>query len=156
MTKHSYVFRAAHEEDTEKLGQSLALAIPAGTTVCMCGALGAGKTRLIQAISRGLGIADESVVSPTFTLCQEYRGKKNVYHFDTYRLKDEDEFLALGPEEMFESDAITFVEWGDRVRDCLPDEYLEISIRVLGEQEREFTITAMGDMDDGVILALAG
>ena len=57
---------------------------------------------------------------PTFVLVQEHHGRRDIYHIDAYRLRDEDEFLALGPEEFFESDALVFVEWADRVESCLP------------------------------------
>jgi tRNA threonylcarbamoyladenosine biosynthesis protein TsaE len=63
---------------------------------------------------------------------------------DAYRLKDEDEFLELGPDEYFESDGLTLIEWADRVTACLPPQRIEIRIEVTGEASREFTITALG------------
>ncbi|NOY30081.1 MAG: hypothetical protein GXP28_07835, partial [Planctomycetes bacterium] len=56
--------------------------------------------------------------------------------------RDEDEFLELGPEEYFEGEGITFVEWADRVANCMPLEYFTIEIEVRGETEREFVVTA--------------
>ena len=67
-----------------------------------------------------------------------------VHHIDTYRLRDEDEFQELGPEELFESEGLTFVEWADRVENCLPLEYLRVEIAVTGAQERQFRIRAEG------------
>lgn len=140
----SFTFIASNETDTQRLGRALAELLPDGTTVALIGTLGAGKTRLVQAVAAVCGIAAEEVVSPTFTLCHEYHGQRTIYHFDAYRLKDDDEFLELGPDEYFDSPALTFVEWGDRVIDCLPRQRLEIHIRVAGETEREFELIARG------------
>lgn len=135
---------AADEAATDRLGAALAKALPAGTAVALIGTLGAGKTRLVQAIAAACGTPREEVVSPTFVLCQEYHGLRNLYHLDAYRLGDEDEFLQLGPEECFESDAITLVEWGDRVLNCLPRDRVEIRIEVLAGTAREFEIMGFG------------
>ncbi|MEX0613022.1 MAG: tRNA (adenosine(37)-N6)-threonylcarbamoyltransferase complex ATPase subunit type 1 TsaE, partial [Pirellulales bacterium] len=100
-----------------------------------------GKTRLVQAVAAALGVPPGSVTSPTFVLVNEYAGGRTpVYHFDTYRLKDEDEFLALGPDEYFESSGITFVEWADRVAELLPDERLDITLEVTGETTRRISL----------------
>ena len=143
----AFTFIAHSEADTERLGRALATILPDGTTIALVGTLGAGKTRLVQAVAKACAIPVGEVVSPTFTLCHEYRGERTIYHFDAYRLKDDDEFLELGPDEYFDAPALTFVEWGDRVIDCLPRQRLEIHIRVTGEQAREFAITAHGDAE---------
>ena len=138
-----YQFLAKDESDTRRLGAALAQILPAGTTVALIGTLGAGKTRLVQALAAACGVP-ETVVSPTFVLCQEYHGRRTLYHLDAYRLKDNDEFLQLGPEEYFESDGITLIEWADRVIDCLPPQRLEIHIEVVGDTERQFRLIAVG------------
>ena len=138
-------FPAQSEEDTRRLGRALGEILPAGTTVALLGTLGAGKTRLVQAVAEACGVPADTVVSPTFVLCQEYHGHRTVYHMDAYRLRDDDEFLQLGPEEYFESDGITLIEWGDRVIGCLPPDRIEIHIKVAGQTTREFEITAMGE-----------
>ena len=140
-----FVFQANCLNDTERLGAALAKWLPDGTTVSLCGTLGAGKTRLVQAVVAGSGVARENVVSPTFVLCQEYHARRVIYHLDAYRLQDDDEFLQLGPEEYFDSDGLTLIEWADRVVDCLPPSRLEIHIEITGEASREFTITGLGD-----------
>jgi tRNA threonylcarbamoyladenosine biosynthesis protein TsaE len=147
-----FIFSSHSEADTERFGQALAEVLPDGTTIALVGTLGAGKTRLVQAVGAACGIARENIVSPTFTLCQEYRGQRTIYHFDAYRLKDDDEFLELGPDEYFDAPALTFVEWGDRVQACLPRQRLEIHLRVTGETSREFEIQSYGH--DAVLAAL--
>lgn len=140
----TFTWEATSEDQTHHLGQVLAEVIPPGTVVALNGTLGAGKTRLVKAMASSLGIPAEDVISPTFVIMQRYFGGKTLYHFDVYRIKDDDEFLELGPEEYFDSDGITLLEWADRVVDCLPRSYLRIDIEVLGETRRQFTISAVG------------
>lgn len=138
----SFSFIAESESDTERLGIALAAELPAGTTVALIGTLGAGKTRLVQAVAAALGVPRDAATSPTFVLVNEYRGRRPVYHIDAYRLRDEDEFIELGPEEYFESDGLTFIEWADRVAGCLPTEHVEIQCEPAGETKRKFTLIA--------------
>jgi tRNA threonylcarbamoyladenosine biosynthesis protein TsaE len=141
----TFHFLARIEADTDRLGAMLADVLPAGSVVALIGTLGAGKTRLVQAVAAALGNPRDEITSPTFVLVNEYlAGRLPVYHFDTYRLRDEDEFLELGPEEYFSGPGITFVEWADRFEQLLPAGYLKIEIAPVGETEREFTISAVG------------
>jgi tRNA threonylcarbamoyladenosine biosynthesis protein TsaE len=152
---NALVFLATGETDTERLGKALATALPDHTTVALLGTLGAGKTRLVQAVADACEIPSGEVVSPTFTLCNEYRGRRTIYHFDAYRLRDDDEFLELGPDEYFDAPALTFVEWADRVAACLPRRHVEIAIEITGETERTFRITFIGDNWDAARAALS-
>ena len=116
---------------------------------------GAGKTRLVQAIAESLGVDRHNVVSPTFVLVQEHHGRRTIYHIDAYRLRDEDEFLALGPEEFFESDALVLIEWADRVLSCLPKDRVEIYIEVTGPHSRRFEVVFIGRRYAMVVSQLA-
>ncbi len=141
LSHRMFTFVANTERDTERLGSALASELSAGTVVALIGPLGAGKTRLVQAVATALGVPAGRVTSPTFVLVNEYSGGRlPVYHFDTYRLKDDDDFLNLGPEEYFDSAGITFVEWADRVETLLPPDRLEITIDPTGETSRSFTV----------------
>ncbi len=151
MTENVITFQANSLADTDHLGAVLAALLPNGTTVCLTGTLGAGKTRLVQAIATACGINPADVVSPTFVLCHHYTGTRQFYHLDAYRIRDDDEFLELGVDEMFASNGITLVEWGERVRDCLPADHLAIQIHVVGETEREFQLTAVGEVDPNLL-----
>src|SRR6476620_6926651 len=136
-----FTFVAKSEQDTERLGKALASHLQPGTVVGLIGPLGAGKTRLVQAFAVAVGVPAGRVTSPTFVLVNEYSGgRMPVYHFDTYRLKDDDEFLNLGPDEYFDSTGITFVEWADRVDRLLPMDRLQITIEVISDTQRRFTI----------------
>ena len=130
---------------TSALGRSIAITVPAGTTLAMVGTLGAGKTHLAQAIAIACGVPASAATSPTFVLCQVYTGDRTIYHLDAYRIADEDEFLELGVEEMFTSSGLTMVEWADRVDAVLPRERITIELEITGPISRHVTITAPRD-----------
>jgi tRNA threonylcarbamoyladenosine biosynthesis protein TsaE len=133
------------ENKTEQLGRILAEVVPDGSTLALCGTLGAGKTRLAQAFAVACGVARADVVSPTFVLCQQYRARRTIYHLDAYRINDDDEFLELGVDEYFDSPAITIVEWADRVIDCLPMDRVEVELKVTGSECRQAVLTLIGE-----------
>ncbi len=135
-----FEFQASDLAATDQLGAAFAQQLASGTVIALCGTLGAGKTRFVQAIAVSLGVPRTAVVSPTFVLVQEYPGRMPVYHFDAYRLADEDEFLELGVDEYFHSEGISLVEWADRVAGCLPREHLVVQIEVESQNARRFTI----------------
>ena len=140
----SFVFVSQSEADTRRLGLALGKLLPDGAVVALNGPLGAGKTRLVQAVAEARGLDPHEVVSPTFTLIQEYRGPRPVYHFDAYRLRDDDEFLNLGPDEYFFGTGVTLVEWAERVAACMPTDFLEITIEPLDLKSRRIKIEAHG------------
>ena len=148
-------FCSQTEADTAALGAALADVLPDGSVVALVGTLGAGKTRLVQAIAAASGVDPAVVVSPTFVLVHEYHGRRAIYHFDAYRLESDDEFLALGPEEYFDSTGVSLVEWADRVARCLPAERIEVQIEVVGATERKFSIRAMGGRYESVLARLS-
>jgi tRNA threonylcarbamoyladenosine biosynthesis protein TsaE len=145
MTAFSY--RADGLAQTDALAAALADCLPAGSVVALDGPLGAGKTRLVQGIAAALGVPPGTATSPTFVLVNEYAGRMPVYHFDAYRVKDEDEFLELGPDEYFEGRGLSLIEWADRVRRCLPRERLDVRVEVAGPDVRVFHVSAVGCYD---------
>ena len=151
---NEFEFQAADVADTERLGQTLAEHLPAGTVIALLGTLGAGKTRLVQAVAAALGVDREAVVSPTFVLVQQYHGQRSIYHLDAYRLHDDDEFLQLGPEEFFDAGGLTFVEWADKVERCLPADHLVVDIEVTGGNSRRFTLRAVGPTLEPALAAI--
>ncbi len=129
---------------TVELGRILAETLPDGAVIALIGTLGAGKTRLVQAVAEYGGVEPGTVSSPTFVLLHEYDGDRPIYHFDAYRLADAGEFRRLGPDEYFEGDGLTFVEWADKFPEVLPRQRLEIEIEITGETGRRFRFTAHG------------
>lgn len=118
----------------DHLAKEMVNHLPPGLVIGLVGTLGAGKTSLVKAIARAFEIDDSDVTSPTFTLLQTYHGSLTLHHLDAYRIGEEDEFLELGVEELFDDDdAWTFVEWADRMRDVMPDDTLWIEIQILAD-----------------------
>lgn len=133
-------------KETEKFGIFLGENLKPGDVVCLNGDLGAGKTTLTKSIAKGLGISDY-VTSPTFTIVNEYYGKTDLYHIDTYRLDDKIDVDYLGFDEYFYSDGVTIVEWAEKIRDALPEEYMEINIKS-HDDKRDLEINYLGNRFD--------
>ena len=106
-------------------------------TILFNGEMGAGKTTLIKSICDFLGVEDH-VSSPTFSLVNEYEGHKDIiYHFDFYRINDEDEAYAIGFEEYEYSGDFLFIEWSEKIPNLIPDEHHVINITILDNNLRE-------------------
>ncbi len=107
-------------EETVTSGCAIAATLRRGDILALCGELGAGKTHFVKGVAAGLG-ADAAVTSPTFTLIHEYiGGRLPIYHFDFYRLEDEDEALKIGLDEYLDGDGICVIEWADKFPALLP------------------------------------
>lgn len=107
-----------------------------GKIVLFDAEMGVGKTTLIKEICKHLGVKD-TISSPTYSLVNEYECKDGlIYHFDFYRLKDEEEAYHIGFEEYLESGAWVFIEWADKVYNLLPKNVTKINIEVLDNQKR--------------------
>lgn len=114
-------FYSDSEEQTLQLGMRLAKRLHWGQVVALYGDLGAGKTVLSRGVARGIGV-DEPVTSPTFTVVQEYRlpDRHYFFHLDMYRIENAEAAVAFGIEDfLFAKDAITFVEWPERIEKLL-------------------------------------
>jgi tRNA threonylcarbamoyladenosine biosynthesis protein TsaE len=145
MNENELNYDASDEQATTALGAALVDVLPNETTVALCGTLGAGKTRLVQAMAEAAGVDRRDVLSPTFVLIQEYHGRRSIYHIDAYRLRNEAEFLAMGVEEYFDGGGLVLIEWADRVESCLPKERIEVHIAVLGPETRQFRVVGIGE-----------
>lgn len=140
--KKQQIILLADEEATKKLGYNLAEQLTPNSVLLLRGNLGAGKTTLIQGLGEALGIKD-SIVSPTFTLINEYiEGKMPLYHIDLYRLNSAQikelhlENYWLGVE--YEA-GITAIEWAELLPN-LPPKYLKINLEIDNQLGRKATI----------------
>ena len=97
--------------------------------ICFYGEMGVGKTTIIKIICKELGIED-NVSSPTFSIVNEYVSSdgESVYHFDFYRLEDEEEALDMGCEEYFDKNSLCFIEWPEKIPSLLPEDVLKVKI----------------------------
>ena len=147
-------FDSASEAETDRWGSRLAQVLEPGLVIALVGNLGAGKTRLVKAVARELGIEPAHVTSPTFVLVQEYEGRLPLYHFDTYRLADPEAFAELGIDEYYAGSGVCFVEWADRVTNLLPPDHLRIDIETTGTESRRFCLRAQGPRSSAVVQRL--
>ncbi len=118
-------FISKNEQDTINFAENFAKNLKAGDIIVLSGELGSGKTKFVQGVLKHFNLEDE-ISSPTFTIVNEYLAEDiNIYHFDVYRLEDEDEFYAMGGDEYF-SKGICLIEWGEIIEDILPKPYTKI------------------------------
>ena len=129
---------------TLSLGKNIAGNLKGGEIILLSGSLGAGKTVLTKGIAAGLGINKNEVVSPTFVLLRVYPGKHLLQHFDFYRIKNPQDLLALGCQEYLYSDAVTVIEWPERLKFLLPKEFLKIKLIARAKNQRHFKFMAKG------------
>lgn len=136
-------FDAGSLQDTEVLARCFAEVLKPGDVLGLEGDLGAGKTAFARALIQALGSTEE-VPSPTFTLIQIYELPAFVvWHVDLYRIEDESELQELGLDEAFE-DAVTIIEWPERLGSQMPADHINIHILEIAESGRKFTMTSKG------------
>lgn len=115
------------EKETMDIARNIAKKVKKGDIIVLSGELGAGKTKFTEGFLSYFGLQDE-ISSPTFTIVNEYKKQDiNIYHFDVYRLSDVSEFYAIGGEEYF-SKGICIIEWGEIIKEALPNNYIKIEI----------------------------
>ena len=121
-------------EETFAMGEFMAKKLKPWMVLCLNGDLGVGKTVFVKGIARGLGIK-EPVVSPTFTILQEYKdGQIPLYHFDVYRIEDEEEMFEIGFDDYLYGDGVCLIEWAENVKGLLPKDAVSITIEKDPEQ----------------------
>lgn len=126
------------EKDTERLGAELAARLPDGAVVAMYGELGAGKTAFVRGMARGMGISAR-VSSPTFTIVNEYKGDRELIHFDMYRLGSSDELFGIGWEDYLRRGAVCAVEWSENVEDAFFGDETRVRFEKLSDSSRKIT-----------------
>lgn len=126
------------EEETIAFARAFASELRPGSVVLLVGDLGAGKTTFVRGLALGLGLDADAVSSPTFTLIQEHRGHRSLYHVDLYRLQGA-EIEDLGLEELSAGDAIVAIEWAEKLRERPAGAY-EVRFADWGDDVREITI----------------
>jgi tRNA threonylcarbamoyladenosine biosynthesis protein TsaE len=115
------------------------------TVFAFYGEMGAGKTTFINALCRELGVEDDVTNSPSFSIINEYRSDTTaelIYHFDLYRLENLDEAIDIGVEDYFDSGALCLLEWPERIEPMLPDDTVNVSIKVNDDNSRDITVSA--------------
>lgn len=136
--------------ETEKLAEQIAQWVvkqepsQEALILALTGKLGSGKTTFVQSFSEALGV-EEKVLSPTFVILKKFglsrSGFKTLYHVDCYRVEEPEELLKLDFKEIIENPQnVVIIEWADKIKSILPDQYLKLDFQVEGEQERKVEI----------------
>lgn len=129
-----YKITTRSEEETIEIAQNIESEKFPNMVICLEGDLGSGKTVFTKGLALALGI-EESITSPTFNIIKEYvNGELPLFHMDLYRLTGSPE--EIGFSEYFTKGGIVAIEWADMARDYLPEERLEIKIKVIDEDTR--------------------
>jgi tRNA threonylcarbamoyladenosine biosynthesis protein TsaE len=140
----SLIVESTSPRETKAWGRRLASMLEGGELLALVGDLGAGKTCFIKGLARGLGMREEEILSPTFTMIQEHRGRLPLYHIDLYRLEHV-QLNDLGLREYLFSKAIAAVEWFERLSEAEDLSRLSIAIGYAGANRRTITFAAVGE-----------
>lgn len=109
--------------------------------ICLNGDLGSGKTVFTKGFASAMAI--DEITSPTFNIVKEYVGELPLYHMDVYRTNGQ--INNLGLEEYFDKGGVTIIEWAEMIEECLPEERLDITFKITGENNRVMVITPHGE-----------
>ena len=133
-------FISSSPAETIAIGRQIAEDADSGSVLGLQGDLGSGKTVFVKGVVAGLG-GTADVTSPTFTLVHEYRGGRlPVYHFDFFRLENEQSIARLGLDDYFFGDGVCLIEWADRFPHCIPERARWVFLEIKSENERVITI----------------
>lgn len=135
-------FNCPSSSDTQALGHRVGLALADGAVVALKGELGAGKTVIVKGIATALGIT-EAIISPSFTLIQEYEGDLVLRHLDLYRLSGADELESIGGEELLYQSGVTVIEWAEKISDLLPPATITISLEIASDLSRNIVVEGL-------------
>jgi len=128
-------------EQTVEIGRRIGAFLVSGDIVALIGELGSGKTCLTQGMAKGLGVAENvPVVSPTFTLVNEYPGRIPLVQLDVYRLLCPRDLEDMGYEEYFYGGGVVVIEWAEKVREILPEKTIVVRMAYVDENTRELII----------------
>ena len=137
------VFFTSSEAETEALGEHLGRALPpGGAVIALYGELGAGKTAFVRGLGRALG-AEDDVTSPTFTIVNEYRGDRELFHFDMYRLAGAEELFGIGWDDYLAREGVCAVEWSENVPEAFDGSEIRVSIEKTSDSGRRITVEGM-------------
>lgn len=132
--------------ETLQIAEDFAKNLKSGAVVAYLGDLGVGKTAFTTGIVKGLGI-ECNVSSPTFAICNEYRGNgKTLYHFDMYRVDGWNDLYSTGFFDYLDTGAYICAEWSENIFGALPDDSVIVEINKLSENEREIKIYGKEEM----------
>jgi len=137
------LIHSSSPEESIRFAERLGELLRPGDLILLSGDLGAGKTTMTRGLAKGLGVTERYITSPTFTLINEYAGRAPLFHVDLYRLSGEAEVEGIGLEELFER-GVVVIEWSERAGSLIPEERLELDLKVTGETSRDILVRGRG------------
>lgn len=138
-----YKITTYSEDDTMELAQNIESEKFPNMVIALEGDLGSGKTVFAKAFAKALGITD-NITSPTYNIIKEYdNAEMKLFHMDVYRLSDIKQ--DLGIPEYFKKKGVSIIEWADLIPDLLPKNRLDIRIKIIDENTRQFIIEPHGE-----------
>ena len=130
------------EADTIAFAKEFAKKLNKDDIIVLSGDLGSGKTKFTQGILEHFGLGDE-ISSPTFTIVNEYKNDEiSIFHFDVYRLNNEDDFYDIGGDEYF-GNGLCIIEWGEIIKPALPPSTIFVNFERNENSENERIITIL-------------
>ena len=140
-------FYSKSVKETEELGKRIASVLKGDEVLAMFGDLGAGKTAFTRGVASGLSF-DEGVSSPTFAIVNEYNGKFNIYHFDMYRITDEEDLYSTGYYDYL-GNGVLIIEWSENIEYALDANTIRIKIEKSDDENvRIFTIEGLDEYEN--------
>jgi len=155
MTNHKIQFTTRSLDETQYLSQTLGNLIDHPLVIALIGDLGSGKTAFVQGLAKGLQVPEGFyITSPTFTLINEYPGRRPLVHVDLYRLENIKDLEDIGLDEMLYGQAVIAIEWADRLMDGLPADRLTLTLEIMDDNCRNLFLDAAGHVAVNLVKAL--
>ena len=141
--------------ETQQVGQTLGAGIQQAIIIALTGDLGSGKTAFVQGLAKGLDVSEKYyITSPTFTLINEYPGRRPLFHVDLYRIENVTELEEIGLDEILQEEAVIAIEWAERLLAETLSSHLELRFRMISENTRRIDIFAYGHQAGNLLKAL--
>lgn len=130
------------DSETREIGRRIGEKLKAGDVICLFGELGAGKTTLVKGIASSFGIPERDITSASFTIIAEHKAPVPFYHIDLYRLNESD-VSELGLQEYLGTDGVAVIEWAERAKEYMSDDFIKITLSHRGNNTRDVEILGM-------------
>lgn len=144
------IYNTENTEQTRQVGYDLAKKLDTGGTkrafIAMRGEMGVGKTAFVSGFAEYFGI--RGVKSPTYAVMNQYGREVKIYHFDMYRISDEDDLYSIGYDDYIEADGYAIVEWSENIEYAIPADAIFVSIERCAESADKRKITIWGGADE--------
>lgn len=137
--ENKWVYTSNCEEDTEKIAAEFAKTLEQGDFIAFFGNLGSGKTAFVRGVASVL-CPNARVASPTYAIVNEYRGETPIFHFDMYRILDDDSLYSVGFYDYFDRGGVIFTEWSENIPFALPNKRYDVIFEKTGDNNRKITI----------------